>query len=176
MAVQGDGQVGRGDSDPRVTAVSVKNKEQSGSFKTSKSGGSVSHRGPCMSGFNTTPSKKHRFHKSCTEFCSLVSVFELNRSKPVSVERGVDSEYTSPAKWQRYGKTNQVQFSISGSGKSVFLLQCSFCDVLLELVLVQIKTLLLLDQKSVHKPNFSSGEHLPHLAYSVVKLQFIANI
>ena len=33
-----------GDSGPGVTAVSVKNKEQSGSFKSSKSGGSVSQR------------------------------------------------------------------------------------------------------------------------------------
>ena len=52
-------------------------------------------------------------------FTSLVSGFKSTRSKPVSVECGVDSEYASPAKLRRYGKTNLVQCSISGSGKSV---------------------------------------------------------
>ena len=56
-----------GDSGPGVTAVSVKNQELSVSFKSSKSGGSVSQRvqlfstskgGLCRSGFKTTPSKK----------------------------------------------------------------------------------------------------------------------
>jgi hypothetical protein len=47
-----------------------------------------------------------------------VSRFESNRSKLVSVECALDSKYASPAK-RRYGKTNLVQCSISGSWKSL---------------------------------------------------------
>ena len=126
--VRGGGQGNGGDSVPGVTVVSVKNKELSVSFKSSKSGGSVSQRvqqfstnkgGLCRSGFKTTPSKKRRMQQCSTEFQMLVSGFESNSSKPVSVKYGMVSECESPAKRRRYGKTNLGQCSKSGSGKCV---------------------------------------------------------
>jgi hypothetical protein len=95
---RGGGQEEGGDSGPWVTAVSVKNNEQSRSSKSIKSGGSISHRvklfSPCRSGLNITPFKKRGFHQS-PEFRSLVSTFESNRSKLVSVECCVVSEHAS---------------------------------------------------------------------------------
>ena len=99
-----------GGSVPGVTADSVKNKEQNGSFYIIMSGVSVSHgiqlfstsqRGPCKSWFNTNPSKRHGFQQISTEFHSPVSWFESSRSKLVSMGGVVDSEYANPAKKRR---------------------------------------------------------------------------
>jgi hypothetical protein len=49
----------------------------------------------------------------------VVSGFESTSSKPVSVKCGIGSECSSPAKRQRYGKTNLAQCSKYGSRKSV---------------------------------------------------------
>ena len=84
-----------GGSVPGGTADSVKNKVQNGSLYTIKSGVLVSHGiqlfstskgGPCKSRINTTPSKNNGFHQSSTLIRSLVSGFEFNRSKLVSME------------------------------------------------------------------------------------------
>ena len=76
-----------------VGADSKKNEEQNGSLYTIRSGVSVSHGIQLFSTsqggpFNTTPSKKRKFHQPWGAW-----------------GRGVDSEYASLSKNQRYGKT-----------------------------------------------------------------------
>jgi hypothetical protein len=56
--------------------------------------------------------------------------------------------------WQSEAEDDQ-HTQVCGLDIENISLQCSFCEVLLVLVLVQIN--------NVHKPIFSSGEHLPNL-------------